>query len=120
MSRRLIALFTIVAGSVFGLAGSAAAGLAPPPGHCVHPGGNDVNVALRTEQPLVSFFCTTIPDRVPWRAVTAWFTASTHEVVPPGYTPSAAKPIDDFIKKFVRAKYVVDPGTRGNGPSSST
>ena len=111
MSRRLIAVLTIVAGSVFGLAGAVGAGPAPPPGHCVTPDGTDLNVAFRTEQPIVTGFCTTIPDRLPWRAVTGWVTAPTHEVIPPGYVPTAVKPIDDFAKKFVRARYVIDRGT---------
>jgi hypothetical protein len=113
MSRRLIALVTIVAGSVFGLAGTAAAGPAPPFPHCVTPGGIDLNEALPSAQPIVSFFCTTVPARTPWRAATSWFGASTNEAVyPPGYVPKKATPIEDFIVKFAHARYVVDPGTQ--------
>jgi hypothetical protein len=110
MSKWVIAVVTTVAAGAFGLAGTAAAGI-PVPGHCLSPSGFDINAAYGIEQPLVSSFCTEIPDRVPWRAHAAWITNPTHEIIPPGYQPKAAKPIDDFAKKFVRAKYVLDPGT---------
>ena len=37
---------------------------------------------------------------------------TTFASAPAGFVPAGATPLDDFLAKFVAAKYVVDPGTR--------
>ena len=89
-------------------------GSAAPPRehHCVHPDGVDLNELHATPYRIVTHFCPLAVLGERWIPAAAWVTNSSHEVLPPGYVPSAGAPIEDFNAKFVAARYVIDAGTR--------
>ena len=41
-----------------------------------------------------------------------WVANTSFEVVPPGYEPSAATPMKDFLSKAKAITYVIDAGTK--------
>jgi hypothetical protein len=89
----------------------AGAAAAPRERHCVHPLGFDMNEVSNTDHRIITDFCTVALVGERWIPAAAWTTNTTYEVIPEGYTPSRATPIDDFSAKFVSAGYVIDAGT---------
>jgi len=43
--------------------------------------------------------------------VVPWFMNHNFAVVPDGFAPAGATPLEDFVAKFTGVKYVVDPGS---------
>lgn len=94
------------------LLGGDQAGAAPRERHCIHPLGFDMNEVSNTNHRIITDFCTVALVGERWIPAAAWTTNTTYEVIPEGYTPSGATPIDDFSAKFVGAGYVIDAGTK--------
>jgi hypothetical protein len=84
----------------------------PAERHCFHPGGADMNEVSDTSHRIITPFCTVALVGERWIPAASWATNTTYEVIPEGYTPSRATPIDDFNAKFVGARYVIDVGTK--------
>jgi len=93
-----------------GATGAQAGPQAVPP--CITPTGIDLNERYGVSEPIVAFFCPEIGSGRHWTVTNGWFMAPTFGVVPPGFVPAGATPLEDFIAKFVGVKYVVDPGTQ--------
>lgn len=90
----------------------AGAAAAPRERQCIHPLGFDMNEVSNTNHRIITDFCTVALVGERWIPAAAWTTNTTYEVIPEGYTPSRATPIDDFLAKFVSARYVIDEGTK--------
>lgn len=81
-------------------------------GHCISPAGADLNERYGVTEAIVTPFCTVVPAGERWWPQTRWLTENSWVVIPPGFTPAGATPIEDFNLKFAGARYVVDPGTK--------
>ena len=79
--------------------------------HFVTPAGDDLNVVFETDDAFIAPFCTEAKAGDQWRAVVRWAAAGNDGVFPNGYTPSRTSLDEDFLAKFVSARYVVDAGT---------
>ena len=88
------------------------AAAAPPERHCIHPSGGDLNEFFDTDYRIITDFCPVALVGERWTPPAIWATNTTHEAIPEGYTPSRATPMEDFIAKFVGARYVIDGGTK--------
>jgi hypothetical protein len=100
-----------------GLCGGSAGALpdaaaAPRDRHCIHPLGFDMNEVSNTNHRIITTFCTVALVGELWIPAAAWTTNATYDVIPEGYTPSGATPMEDYSAKFVGARYVIDAGTR--------
>src|SRR5262249_43257472 len=71
----------------------------------------DLNVRYDVTGRIVTPFCSEVLAGEHWWPVDRWLTARAWLVIPAGFTPLGATPIEDFNRKFVSARYVVDPGT---------
>ncbi|HVE91496.1 MAG TPA: hypothetical protein VNE62_04210 [Actinomycetota bacterium] len=106
---RLLAAI-VVATSILQSGGSAAARTSGE--HCFTPGGADLNQLHGTDARIVAPFCREVLAGERWIPAAAWVANSHYEVLPAGYVPAAPYPIEDFNAKFVRARYVIDRGSR--------
>ena len=79
--------------------------------HCITPGGDDLNEVFATNDAFVAPFCTEVHTGDRWRAVLRIQVAGSDYVFPPGYAPSRPLLDEDFLAKFVSARFVVDAGT---------
>jgi len=71
-----------------------------------------MNEVHDTNHRIITNFCPVALVGERWVPVATWATNTTYEVIPEGYTPSGATPIDDFNSKFVGARYVIENGTQ--------
>ena len=85
--------------------------------HCVAKWGIDWNEVLGvTDAAIVSPFCVEIHATDPYIPEVKWITNTAnglpdHPVVyPEGYEPSSKVPMNDFLLKLARVRYVVQPG----------
>ena len=106
----LAALCVLVACLGLGANAASAAPKAVP--HCITPTGVDLNERYGVSVTIVAPFCTEVHSGRRWSVSNGWFLNLTFEVVPAGFVPEGATPLDDFIAKFIGVKYVVDPGTK--------
>ena len=97
---------------------SASLALAPGPAlgkrsasHCITPAGEDLNATFGTRDAFVAPFCTDVRVGDRWRAVLRIAVAGADPVFPSGYAPAHSDLDEDFVAKFVSARYVVDAGT---------
>ena len=83
--------------------------------HCVVPSGDDLNRLFSVSEQIItgtSPSCTEAGSGERWRpSVMPWFMNHTFAVVPPGYVPAGATPLEDFVAKFAGVRYVVDRDT---------
>src|SRR5687767_11169336 len=98
--------------TVLVLGAQTGAAAAPRQRHCGHPNGGDLNEFFETNHRIITDFCAEAVVGERWIPPALWSTNTAHEVIPEGYTPSRVTPMDDFIAKFVGARYVVDEGTK--------
>ncbi|MDQ4215859.1 hypothetical protein [Microbacterium capsulatum] len=113
----LVSLVTVI--GAIGIQAPAASAASPRVPHCVAPAGVDVPAgtdinALFGEQATIAsnyYSCGSIPAGSPWVGIFGFYFAKSWLQVPPGYVPAAPTPREDFIKKFVGIRYVVDAGT---------
>lgn len=92
-----------------GASGSFAAPNAVQP--CITPTQVNLNETYGVSDAIVAPFCTEVSAGRRWTVSNAWFMSPTFDVVPEGFVPAGATPLEDFIAKFVGVKYVIDPGT---------
>jgi hypothetical protein len=92
-----------------------AAGRHPP--DCVVPWGIDWSDVLHVNKAaLVSPDCTMVRAGDPYIPEVLWITNTEHGIeggpvlYPPGYTPSRKAPMEDFLHKLDRVRYIVQPG----------
>lgn len=82
---------------------------------CLDPEGTDLNALLSIREQIIGPpACRVAVAMKPWVSVfPSWGTAAdaAGAVYPAGYTPSLAKPMDDFILKFLGVRIVQDIGT---------
>ena len=109
--RALVVAFGVL---VVGLAvGASEASAAPKPvQHCITPTSVDLNVRWAVSEAIVAPFCPEVASGRRWTVSNAWFMNTFFQVVPLGFVPAGATPVDDFKAKFIGVKYVVDPGTK--------
>lgn len=105
-----VLLVVLAASSLSGTSSTAAASKGK--NHCVNPAGIDLNEFYGTNDAFITPFCTTAHTGEKWRPFVRWVVADTHEAVPEGYVPSRATPLEDFLSKFVSARYVIDARTK--------
>jgi hypothetical protein len=80
--------------------------------HCILPDGTDLNALYGISAQIVNPFCNQVDSGEHWTiAGPAWFMNTSFEVVPVGFVPAGATPLEDFLAKFVAIKHVIDPGT---------
>ncbi len=88
---------------------------APEDNHCITPAGTDANEVLGVAEQLVvdDEGCGPVSTGEFW--IPLWgvwvVTNTSFEIVPPGYEPSAATPMEDFLSKAEMITYVIDAGT---------
>jgi hypothetical protein len=114
--RRLALASGVVIGTLALAAGSAAEPRFDPPGHgqanhCIIATGVDVNAQFAVSDQLIFRGCETVTAGEHWRPNGFNTTASSYDVRPPGYEPSAATPQQDFLSKLTAVKVIVDAGT---------
>jgi hypothetical protein len=114
--RRLSLASAVVVGTLSLAAGSAAEPRFDPPGHreanhCIIGTGVDVNVLFGVSDQLIFRGCETVTAGEHWRPNGFQTTASSYDVRPPGYEPSATTPMADFLSKLTAVKVIVDGGT---------
>jgi hypothetical protein len=79
--------------------------------HCISPAGDDLNEVFATTDAFVAPFCPEVHTGDRWRAVLRAQVAGSDYVFPAGYVPSKPLLDEDFLAKFVSARFVVDAGT---------
>ena len=79
--------------------------------HCISPAGEDLNEVFATRDAFVAPFCTEVHTGDRWRAILRIQVAGSDQVFPAGYVPSQTLLDEDFLAKFVSARFVVDAGT---------
>ena len=87
--------------------------------HCITPAGTDANEVLGVAEQLVIFDapeeagCGPVSTGEFWIPILAaiWVANTSFEIVPPGYEPSAATPMEDFLSKAETITYIIDSGT---------
>jgi hypothetical protein len=84
--------------------------------HCVVSSGVDLNGLFDVPEQIVTGTtpsCSEVGSGERWRpSAIPWFLNQSFEVVPDGFVPAGATPLEDFVAKFAGVRYVVDPGTR--------
>lgn len=80
--------------------------------HCVNPAGVDLNEFFNTNDAFITPFCTTAHTGDKWRPIVRWLVSDTHAVIPEDYVPARPTPAEDFLSKFVSARYAIDADTR--------
>jgi hypothetical protein len=82
---------------------------------CVTPSGLNLNDLFGVTEQIVapgSASCTEVAAGETFRpSVMPWFMNTTFAVTPEGFVPAGDTPLDDFVAKFARVEYVIDPGT---------
>lgn len=101
--------FTVL---VVGASGVSAANTKKGGNNCISPSGDDLNAFYGVSEQIVAPFCTQVGSGERWTVTVRWFMNETFEVVPEGFAPAGATPLEDFIAKFSAVRYVVDPGTK--------
>src|SRR5688500_1160148 len=99
----------IIGGALWGATAAAAK---PAGNHCISPAGDDLHQVLGPRNAFIAPFCTQAVTGDKWRAVLRVAVAGDDYVFPVGYEPSQPLLDEDFLAKFVSARYVVDAGTR--------
>ena len=83
--------------------------------HCITPAGTDANEVLGVAEQLVvgDDGCGPVSTGEFWIPIGGvWvITNTSFEIVPPGYEPSAATPMEDFLSKAETITYVIDAGS---------
>ena len=84
--------------------------------HCITPNGFDLNAVFGVSEQIVALdtpSCTRVGSGEYWRpSPIPWFMNHSFAVVPAGFVPAGATPLEDFVGKFTGVRYVVDRGTR--------
>jgi hypothetical protein len=80
--------------------------------HCTTPTNVDLNAVFGISVPIVAAFCTSADPGEYWTPNAFWAMNTTFASTPPEFVRAGATPLEDFLAKFVSAKYVVDPGSR--------
>lgn len=121
ISSRFVAVMALVVASVGLAAGptqaktdgdrGASAEHNPHTDHCYTPDGIDLNELYGTSDQIVSRFCPEAEAGERWTSGAPWLMNKSFEHVPEGFEPAGDTPTEDFVAKFVSAKFVVDPGT---------
>ena len=85
----------------------------PAAEHCVAPDGTDLNLALSTEDAIITPFCPVTRAGAHWRPTVRAFVAETWDdaVLPAGVVPTGATPVADLLVKLESVRYVLDEGT---------
>lgn len=85
----------------------------PVDNHCISPAsGEDLNILFGTTKQIITPFCNQVDAGEQWTAAgPSWFINTDFDLVPEGFVPTGATPLEDFVAKFVAIKYVIDPGT---------
>lgn len=78
---------------------------------CLTSGGVDLNALFGVSDQIVTRFCPEASAGEHWSPFGFWIVNSSNDAFPPGYVPSGATPIEDFVAKLVRVEVVVDGGT---------
>jgi hypothetical protein len=93
---------------------------APESNHCFTPAGTDANEILGVAQQLLVFEapaesgCASVSAGESWTPLAGamfWIANTSFEVVPAGYEPFGATPMEDFQSKAETITYVIDAGT---------
>jgi hypothetical protein len=81
--------------------------------HCVSPvSGENLNLLVGTTKQIITPFCNQVDAGEQWTAAgPAWFINTDFDLVPAGFVPAGATPLEDFVAKFAAIKYLIDPGT---------
>jgi hypothetical protein len=121
LRRRIVEICVVAAMlSLSPLTGGAALA-APESNHCFTPAGTDANEVFGVSHQLVVFEappesgCDLVSTGESWTPLAGamfWVTNTSFESVPPGYEPSAATPMEDFVSKAETITYVIDTGTK--------
>lgn len=89
------------------------------PPHCVVPWGIDWSEVLHVKKAaVVSADCTEVRAGDPYTPEVLWVTNTEDGIeggpvlYPPGYTPRHKAPMNDFLHKLDRVRYVVQPGNQ--------
>jgi hypothetical protein len=80
--------------------------------HCISPEGADLNEFYGVSVQIVASFCAEVGSGEQWTMSLSWRMNHTFEAVPEGFVPAGTTPLEDFLAKFSRVKYVIDPGTK--------
>jgi hypothetical protein len=84
--------------------------------HCINSIGVDLNEFFGVSEQIVTGTtpsCSEVGSGERWRpSAIPWFVNHSFEVVPEGFVPAGATPLEDFVAKFAGVRYVVDPATR--------
>jgi hypothetical protein len=109
---RVVAVTALAAACVLVTsAGGVAAAAEKEGNHCISPEGVDLNEFFGVSEQIVSSFCREVGSGEKWTMSLSWSVNTSFEVVPKGFVPVGATPLEDFLAKFSGVKYVVDPGT---------
>ena len=124
--RAVIAVLTALIASL-SLVGQASAGKSDDPhpdqgqdgaartkheNHCVTPSGVDLNETYGVEYQILAPFCQEADAGERWTTSGGWFMAKSFDIVPEGFEPRGATPLEDFLARFKGVRAVVDAGTR--------
>jgi hypothetical protein len=77
--------------------------------HCIAPSGNDWNELLDVSEQVLR--CPEVDSGEFSLPTPGWFTNTSFEAVPEGFTPKGGTPMQDFTNKVTSYRYVVDAGT---------
>ena len=78
---------------------------------CITPAGEELNQTFETRDAFVAPYCTEMRTGDRWRAILRIAVAGSEPVFPGAYAPLRPRLDEDFLAKFVSARYVVDAGT---------
>lgn len=84
----------------------------PDTTHCVSPSGVDLNVIYDVPGRIVSGFCDYAFAGERFSPATGWFMSPAWDLTPPGFNPTGATPVEEFVARLDAVRFVIDAGTR--------
>jgi len=79
--------------------------------HCFN-GDTDLNQKFGVTETIAWYTCPDLEPGRKFRVAQAWVMNPTFDVIPDGFVPAGATPLDDFLAKVAGRTVIVDPGTR--------